>query len=58
VEDYHLKKCPRSVDHYTKTDAGVTSYVVYNYSDQSRTVTFSDGVAVEAPANAFAIKQR
>jgi hypothetical protein len=41
-----------------ETDAGVTSYVVYNYSDEAITVTFSDGTVVEAAANAFAIEQR
>ena len=40
-----------------ETDAGVTSYVVYNYSDDAITVTFSDGTEVEAAANAFAIEQ-
>ena len=40
-----------------ETDAGVTSYVVYNYSDEAITVTFSDGTVVEAAANAFAIEQ-
>ena len=37
---------------------GVTSYVVYNFSDEAITVTFSDGAVVEAAANAFAIEQR
>ncbi len=40
-----------------RTDAGVTNYVVYNYSDQPVTVTFSDGVVVEAAANQFSVQQ-
>ena len=40
-----------------ETNAGVTSYVVYNYSDEAITVTFSDGTVVEAAANAFAVEQ-
>ena len=40
-----------------ETDAGVTSYVVYNYDDAAITVTFSDGTVVEAAANAFTIEQ-
>ncbi len=37
--------------------AGVTSYVVYNYSDAAINVTFSDGTVVEAAANQFTIEQ-
>ena len=40
-----------------ETTAGVTSYVVYNYSDTSINVTFSDGTVVTAAANAFTIEQ-
>ena len=35
-----------------------TNYVVYNYSDAARTVTFSDGTVVQAMANAFTIEKR
>ena len=35
-----------------------TNYVVYNYGDNARTVTFSDGTVVTAAANAFRIEQR
>ena len=35
-----------------------TNYVVYNYGDTARTVTFSDGTVVTAAANAFTIEQR
>lgn len=41
-----------------ETTAGVTSYVVYNYSDTSINVTYSDGTVVTAAANAFTIEQR
>ncbi|MGI9298796.1 MAG: glycosyl hydrolase, partial [Luminiphilus sp.] len=40
-----------------ETDAGLTSYVVYNYSDDSITVTFSDGTVVVADPNSFALEQ-
>ena len=40
-----------------ETAAGVTSYVVYNYSDAAINVTFSDGTVVEAAANQFTIEQ-
>ena len=40
-----------------ETDAGLTNYVVYNYSDESITVTFSDGTVVVADPNAFALEQ-
>ena len=40
-----------------ETDAGLTSYVVYNYSDESITVTFSDGTVVVADPNGFALEQ-
>ena len=35
-----------------------TNYVVYNYGDTARAVTFSDGTVVTAAANAFTIEQR
>ena len=35
-----------------------THYVVYNYGDSPRTVTFSDGTTVTAAANAFTLEQR
>ena len=35
-----------------------TNYVVYNYGDSARTVTFSDGTTVTAAANAFTLEQR
>ena len=34
---------------------GVTSYVVYNYSNQAKSVSFSDGQTVNASANGFTI---
>jgi hypothetical protein len=40
-----------------ETDAGLTSYLVYNYSDESITVTFSDGTVVVADPNGFALEQ-
>ena len=40
-----------------ETDAGLTSYLVYNYSDESITVTFSDGTVVVADPNSFALEQ-
>lgn len=40
-----------------ETDTGVTSYLVYNKSDEAIAVTLSDGTLVEAAANAFAIEQ-
>jgi len=37
--------------------AGVMNYVVYNYSNEVKTVTFSDGKVVEAAANSFTVAQ-
>jgi endo-1,3(4)-beta-glucanase len=34
---------------------GVTSYVVYNYSNQAKSVSFSDGQTVNASANGFTV---
>ena len=34
---------------------GVTSYVVYNFSNQTLQVTFSDGKVVAATANSFTV---
>ena len=41
-----------------KTAAGLTSYVVYNYADVARDISFSDGTVVTAAANAFTVLQR
>jgi endo-1,3(4)-beta-glucanase len=41
-----------------QTAQGLTSYVVYNFGNSPRTVTFSNGVTVEAQANAFAVVQQ
>jgi hypothetical protein len=41
-----------------ETANGLTSYVVYNYGDSVRTVTFSDDTTVTAVANAFTLEQR
>ena len=37
--------------------SGVMNYVVYNYSNEAKTVTFSDGKVVEAAANSFTVAQ-
>ena len=37
--------------------AGVKSYVVYNFGNTARTVNFSDGVSVTAPAGQFTVYQ-
>lgn len=37
--------------------SGVMNYVVYNYSNEVKTVTFSDGKVVEAAANGFTVSQ-
>jgi hypothetical protein len=40
-----------------ETEAGVTSYVVYNYNNEAINVTFSDGTIIEAPANQFTVER-
>ena len=40
-----------------ETEAGVTSYVVYNYNNEAINVTFSDGTIIEAPANQFSVER-
>ena len=41
-----------------ETEAGLRSYVVYNYGDDTISVTFSDGTVVEAEPNGFAVEQK